>query len=151
MIGVKIGQYLQSKREDRSTTLKMLHEQSGLRMDIILKIEANEFNVLPSPEHAKFLVLQYAEALDINGERLIDEHSDEFPGNEEKPSNITEAENADQKYFKRVVITFIGMIAVLFIVWIILLQIGAQADIFEPRPIYGAAEHEVYVPGEAKL
>lgn len=137
---MKIGQYLQSKREDRSTTLKVLHEQSGLRMDIILKIEANDFESLPSPEHAKFLVLQYAQALDINGQRLIEEHADEFPAVDDKPSLITEAENADQKYFKRVVITFIGMIAVLFVIWIILLQIGSQADIFEPRPIYGAIQ-----------
>lgn len=148
---VKIGQYLQAKREDRSTTLKMLHEQSGLRMDVILKIESNDFESLPSPEHAKFLVLQYAEALDINGQRLIEEHADEFPNDDEKSSYIAETENADQKYFKRVVITFIGMIAVLFIVWIILLQIGSQADIFEPRPMYSAFGFEVYALGEAKL
>lgn len=148
---MKIGQYLQNKREDRSTTLRMLQEQSGLRMDIILKIESNDFESLPSPEHAKFLVLQYTDALDINGQRLIDEHADEFPDIDDKPSFIAEAENADQKYFKRVVITFVGMIAVLFIVWIILLQIGAQADIFEPRPIYGAIELFNDALGEAKL
>lgn len=135
---MKIGQYLQAKREDRSTTLKMLQEQSGLRMDIILKIEANDFESLPSPEHAEFLVSQYAAALDINGERLINEHKDEFPQYDNTSSLITEAENADEKYFKRVIMTFIGMIAVLFIVWIILLQIGSQADIFEHRPIYSA-------------
>lgn len=147
---MKIGQYLQNKREDSSTTIKVLHERSGLRRDIIQKIESNDFESLPNPEHARFLVLQYAEALDLNGKRLIEEHEDEFP-KVDKPSFITEAENADQKYFKRVVITFIGMIVVLFVIWIILLQIGSQADIFEPRAIYDTSMLQIVTEGDYLL
>lgn len=144
---MKIGQYLQKKREDSSTTLRVLHEQSGLRRDIIQMIEANDFDSLPNPEHARFLVLQYAAALDLDGERLLEVHDDEFPGID-KPSFITEAENEDQKYFKRVVITFIGMIVVLFVIWIILLQIGSQADIFEQRAIYDTSMIEIMTESE---
>ncbi|MFC3900594.1 helix-turn-helix domain-containing protein [Aliicoccus persicus] len=146
MSEVKIGQYLQSKREDSSTTIKVLHERSGLRRDIIQKIEANDFENLPSPEHAKFLVTLYADALDLSSERLIKEHEDEFP-DVDHPTFITEAENADQKYFKRVVITFIAMIVVVFVIWIILLQIGSQADIFEPRAIYDTTQLNIMTQG----
>lgn len=139
---VLIGEYLQKKRESQSVTLKRMQEKSGLRKDIILKIEKNEFTSLPSPEHARFLVRQYTEALDLNGSALIEKHADEFPSTNMYSSHITEAENADMKYFRTVLLSFVLMIVVLFIIWIILLQIGSQADIFEHRAIYDTAVTE---------
>lgn len=133
---MQIGEYLQKKRESSSTTLKRMQEKSGLRKDIIQKIEQNAFSELPNPQHARFLVMQYTNALDLDGKKLIEKHDEEFPKFTDVPSHISEAENADLKYFRKVLITFIAMIVVLFIIWIILLQIGSQADIFEHRAIY---------------
>src|SRR5699024_3436799 len=55
----------------------------------------------------------------------------------------------DYKYLKKVLISFLVMIAVLFTGWMILLQIGSEANIFEQKPVYDVSDVSIEESEEA--
>lgn len=134
---MKLGTYLKDKREKAGITLKEMQEKSGLRKDIIHIIEAGDLNALPEPRHAQFLIQQYADAVGLDHDKLKERFASDFPDdgdlNEKRRSH---PDDEEYKYFKRTIIGFLGIILGLFIIWMILLQVGSEADVFEEKPIY---------------
>src|SRR5699024_12591367 len=45
-------------------------------------------------------------------------------------------EDQDFQYLKKVLLGFVTLIVVFFVIWIILLQIGSEGDLFETKKIY---------------
>lgn len=137
---MKLGAYLKDKREKSGITLKEIQEKSGIRKSIIKTIEAGDFSQLPDSRHAKYLIRQYTDALGADGDALIEKHADEFPDATVEGKKRHQSDNEDYKYMKKVLISFFVMIAVLFTGWMILLQIGSDADIFEQKPVYDVGD-----------
>lgn len=140
---MKLGAYLKDKREKSGITLKEMQEKSGIRKDVIKKLETGDFNNLPDPKHARFLISQYTEAIGLDGEALMEKHADEFTDEAVESKKRQQNDNEDYQYLKKVLISFMIMIAVLFIGWMILLQIGSQAEIFSQKPVYDVGQTEI--------
>ncbi len=140
---MKLGAYLKDKREKSGITLKEMQEKSGIRKEIIKRMETGDFKSLPDPKHARFLVEQYASAIGLDGPSLIEKHSDEFPDASVEGKKRQQNDNEDYQYLKKVLISFTIMVVVLFIGWMILLQIGSQAEIFSQKPVYDVGETEI--------
>ncbi|WP_411844101.1 helix-turn-helix domain-containing protein [Salinicoccus sp. HZC-1] len=140
---MKLGAYLKDKREKSGITLKEMQEKSGIRKDIIKRIEAGDFNQLPDPRHTRFLIEQYIATLGLDGDTLIEKHADEFPDSSVESKKRHQNDNEDFQYLKKVLISFTVMIVVLFLGWMILLQIGSQAEIFNQKPVYDVGETEI--------
>lgn len=140
---MKLGAYLKDKREKSGITLKEMQEKSGIRKDIIKRIESGDFNNLPDPKHARFLIGQYTDTIGLDGEALIEKHADEFPNASAEGRKRQQNDNEDYQYLKKVLISFMVMILVLFIGWMILLQIGSQAEIFTQKPVYDVGDTQV--------
>ncbi|WP_017548561.1 helix-turn-helix domain-containing protein [Salinicoccus carnicancri] len=140
---MKLGTYLKDKREKSGITLKEMQERSGIRKDIIKQLETGDFNNLPDPRHARFLIRQYTVAIGLDGEALMEKHADEFADEAVESKKRQQNDNEDYQYLKKVLISFMIMIAVLFVGWMILLQIGSQAEIFDQKPVYDVGQTEI--------
>lgn len=133
---MKLGAYLRDKREKGGITLKEMQEKSGIRKNIIKIIEAGDFSNLPDQTHVYFLLEKYAKVLNIDSDDLFSRFSDELPEVNEQSKKRQQSENEDFNYLKKVLMSFGAMVAALFVLWLILLQVGSETDTFESKPIY---------------
>jgi cytoskeletal protein RodZ len=140
---MKLGAYLRDKREKGGITLKEMQEKSGIRKSIIKIIEADDFNNLPDRNHIYFLLEKYSRVLDLDPDDLFARFSDQLPEENEQSKKRQQNENEDFNYMKKVLMSFGAMIAALFILWLILLQVGSDAELFESKPIYEATAFDM--------
>src|SRR5699024_3091671 len=139
---MKLGTYLQNKREKSGITLKEMERGSGIKRSVLQIIEAGDLTLLPEPKHTRFLIRKYADFLNLDAEQLLERFQDEIPDTRTDNQKRNQKFNQDLQYLKKVLFGFITMILVLFAVWLVLLQIGSQGDIFETKRIY-ETENEV--------
>lgn len=139
---MKLGTYLQNKREKSGITLKEMERGSGIKRSVLQTIEAGDLTLLPEPKHTRFLIRKYADFLNLDAEQLLERFQDEIPDTRTDNQKRNQKSNQDLQYLKKVLFGFITMILVLFAVWLVLLQIGSQGDIFETKRIY-ETENEV--------
>ena len=137
---MKLGTYLQNKREKSGITLKEMERGSGIKRSVIQIIEAGDLTQLPEPKHARFLIRKYADFLNLDAEQTLERFEEEIPGTASGSQKRNQKSNQDFKYLKKVLLGFITMIVVLFAVWLVLLQIGSQGDIFETKRVYETDE-----------
>lgn len=137
---MKLGTYLQNKREKSGVTLKEMEQGSGIKRSVIQIIEAGDLTQLPEPKHAHFLIRKYAGFLNLDETQIIERFSDEIPSAETGNQKRNRKSNQDLQYLKKVLIGFITMIGVLFIVWLVLLQIGSEGEIFETKRVYDTGD-----------
>lgn len=139
---MKLGTYLQNKREKSGITLKEMERGSGIKRSVLQIIEAGDLTLLPEPKHTRFLIRKYADYLNLDAEQLLERFQDEIPDTRTDNQKRNQKSNQDLQYLKKVLFGFITMILVLFAVWLVLLQIGSEGDIFETKRIY-ETENEV--------
>ena len=139
---MKLGTYLQNKREKSGITLKEMERGSSIKRSVLQIIEAGDLTLLPEPKHTRFLIRKYADFLNLDAEQLLERFQDEIPDTRTDNQKRNQKSNQDLQYLKKVLFGFITMILVLFAVWLVLLQIGSQGDIFETKRIY-ETENEV--------
>lgn len=148
---MKLGTYLQNKREKSGVTLKEMERGSGIKRSVIQLIEAGDLNALPEPKHARFLLRKYTAFLHLDTEQLLERFEDELPEETGSSQKRIQKSNQDFQYFKKVLFGFLTMVAVLFIVWLVLLQVGSQGDIFETKKVYDLEDAVVEeIPDTAK-
>lgn len=140
---MKLGAYLRDKREKGGITLKEMQEKSGIRKSVIKIIESGDFTNLPDQNHVYFLLEKYAKVLGLDIDHLFSRFSDELPEENEQSKKRVQSDNEDFNYLKKVLISFGVMIAVLFVVWLILLQVGSETDMFESQPIYESTAFDI--------
>lgn len=139
---MKLGTYLQNKREKSGITLKEMERGSGIKRSVLQIIEAGDLTLLPESKHTRFLIRKYADFLNLDAEQLLERFQDEIPDTRTDNQKRNQKSNQDLQYLKKVLFGFITMILVLFAVWLVLLQIGSEGDIFETKRIY-ETENEV--------
>ncbi|WP_462420527.1 RodZ domain-containing protein [Salinicoccus sp. Marseille-QA3877] len=140
---MKLGAYLRDKREKAGVTLKEMQEKSGIRKSIIKIIEADDFSKLPEQNHVYFLIGKYAKVLGLDADHLFSRFSDDLPEENGQSKKRQQSENEDFKYLRKVLISFAAMIGILFVLWLILLQIGSETDMFEQTPIYESTAFDI--------
>jgi cytoskeletal protein RodZ len=68
-----IGQQLRQRREARSLTIDQAASATRIRARYLTAMETGEFELLPSPVHARGFLRAYAEFLDLDAEPLLAE------------------------------------------------------------------------------
>lgn len=140
---MKLGTYLQNKREKSGITLKEMERGSGIKRSVIQLIEAGDLNALPEPKHARFLLRKYADFLNLDAEQLMLRFESEMPEEVNTGKKRNQKSNKDFQYFRKVLLGFVTMVTVLFIVWLVLLQVGSQGEIFETKRVYDLSDETV--------
>ncbi|MCG1008747.1 helix-turn-helix domain-containing protein [Salinicoccus sp. ID82-1] len=147
---MKLGAYLKNKREQSGITLKEMQEKSGIRKEIIRLIESDDLGALPEPAHAPFLLQQYTRAVGLDSNAIMERYADALPDDNLNERKRHQSQNEDYQYFKKVLISFLVLVGVLFVGWMVLLQVGAQTDLFEKKPIYSVKEDLIVQPDESE-
>lgn len=147
---MKLGAYLRNQREKSGITLKEMQEKSGIRKNIIRILESGEFGNLPDPAHVYFLLEKYSKVLGLDADKLFSRFSDELPEENEQSKKRQQNDNEDFNYLKKVLLSFGAMVGVLFVLWLILLQVGSETGAFESKPIYESTAFDMAsLSGEA--
>jgi cytoskeleton protein RodZ len=72
-MSTSIGQQLRQKREERSLTIDQAASATRIRARYLNAMETGEFDLLPSPVHARGFLRAYAEFLELDAEPLLTE------------------------------------------------------------------------------
>ncbi|WP_414056116.1 helix-turn-helix domain-containing protein [Macrococcus equi] len=123
-----IGQILRSKRESLGMTLIDLERKIKIQKKYIEMIEKNEFENLPNPDYTRGFIEKYAKAVNLNAEQLITEHQEELPIRKlsaQEASKKIKSDHPINHYdsgAQKLLLWIIGIITVLFLLWLIFSQ-----------------------------
>jgi transcriptional regulator with XRE-family HTH domain len=87
----EIGSSLRATRERRGLSFEDVERDTCIRPRYLRALEDEAFQLLPSRAYAKAFLREYAEYLDLDGERLVDEFSSRFPPEQEPESKFVPA------------------------------------------------------------
>src|SRR5215208_2427901 len=80
-----IGQRLKAEREEQRLTLEKIFESTRIRVQYLQALEADDLSVMPSPVQARGYLRNYAEYLELDVPKLLDEMREV---NAQKPSEV---------------------------------------------------------------
>lgn len=73
-----IGEMFRQRRKELNLSLKDVESATSIRLNHLQSIEEGEMNKIISPIYAQGFVKQYASFVGLDGDRIINEHSDIF-------------------------------------------------------------------------
>jgi transcriptional regulator with XRE-family HTH domain len=82
---VEIGRSLQEARERKGLELAQVAAETRIRASYLAALESERFDTLPGRAYARAFLREYAEHLELDGQRLLDEYDARFPDVEEAP------------------------------------------------------------------
>lgn len=123
-----IGERLKEAREEQGMSLETLTEQTKIQKRYLLAIENGDFHVLPGTFYARAFIKEYALAIGLDPEELLNEHKDELPssGSEQvaapysrmqRTRKRNEPKNTAVFSFIPTVIVVLLIVGVLFVAW----------------------------------
>ncbi|UOQ93283.1 helix-turn-helix domain-containing protein [Halobacillus shinanisalinarum] len=83
---MEIGSRLREAREGKQLTLEEIQSTTKIQKRYLQAIENNEFGTLPGKFYTRAFIREYASAVGLNPEQVMEEHSSELPSTEEEPA-----------------------------------------------------------------
>ncbi|HEG7450310.1 helix-turn-helix domain-containing protein [Staphylococcus aureus] len=77
-----VGEALKGRRERLGMTLTELEQRTGIKREMLVHIENNEFDQLPNKNYSEGFIRKYANVVNIEPNQLIQAHQDEIPSNQ---------------------------------------------------------------------
>ncbi|HAZ5239744.1 RodZ family helix-turn-helix domain-containing protein [Staphylococcus aureus] len=77
-----VGEALKGRRERLGMTLTELEQRTGIKREMLMYIENNEFDQLPNKNYSEGFIRKYASVVNIEPNQLIQAHQDEIPSNQ---------------------------------------------------------------------
>lgn len=77
-----VGEALKGRRERLGMTLTELEQRTGIKREMLVYIENNEFDQLPNKNYSEGFIRKYASVVNIETNQLIQAHQDEIPSNQ---------------------------------------------------------------------
>ncbi|HBC4334986.1 TPA: helix-turn-helix domain-containing protein [Staphylococcus aureus] len=77
-----VGEALKGRRERLGMTLTELEQRTGIKREMLVYIENNEFDQLPNKNYSEGFIRKYANVVNIEPNQLIQAHQDEIPSNQ---------------------------------------------------------------------
>ncbi|WP_284140018.1 MULTISPECIES: RodZ domain-containing protein [unclassified Virgibacillus] len=78
-----IGARLKEAREQKDISLDSLQETTKIQKRYLVAIEEENFRILPGKFYARAFIKEYAAAVGLNAQELMDEYKDDIPSPEE--------------------------------------------------------------------
>ncbi|UOR12658.1 helix-turn-helix domain-containing protein [Halobacillus amylolyticus] len=82
---MEIGSRLKEAREEKKLTLEEIQSTTKIQKRYLQAIENNEFGTLPGKFYTRAFIREYASAVGLNPEQVMEEHRSELPSTEEEP------------------------------------------------------------------
>ncbi|CAC6031808.1 helix-turn-helix domain-containing protein [Staphylococcus aureus] len=77
-----VGEALKGRRERLGMTLTELEQRTGIKREMLVHIENNEFDQLPNKNYSEGFIRKYVSVVNIEPNQLIQAHQDEIPSNQ---------------------------------------------------------------------
>ncbi|HFP6730583.1 TPA: helix-turn-helix domain-containing protein [Staphylococcus aureus] len=77
-----VGEALKGRRERLGMTLTELEQRTGIKREMLVHIENNEFDQLPNKNYSEGFIRKYGSVVNIEPNQLIQAHQDEIPSNQ---------------------------------------------------------------------
>ncbi|TID10290.1 transcriptional regulator, Cro/CI family [Staphylococcus aureus subsp. aureus 21204] len=77
-----VGEALKGRRERLGMTLTESEQRTGIKREMLVHIENNEFDQLPNKNYSEGFIRKYASVVNIEPNQLIQAHQDEIPSNQ---------------------------------------------------------------------
>ncbi|GGA96282.1 helix-turn-helix domain-containing protein [Macrococcus hajekii] len=134
-----IGKILKSKRESLGMTLLDMEQRIRIQRQYITMIENNDFESLPNPDYAVGFVKKYADSVNLNGDKLIEEHQAELPTSKISAREAKKALKTHTAQDTEVVLPLIKLIALVTvlctIVWLFAVYLFPAEEKWEAESI----------------
>ncbi|CAG9611211.1 hypothetical protein BACCIP111899_00383 [Bacillus rhizoplanae] len=75
----ELGQKLKVAREMKGFSIDQLQEVTKIQKRYLISIEEGNYSILPGDFYARAFIKQYAEAVGLNGEAVLEEYKHEIP------------------------------------------------------------------------
>ncbi|WP_440602750.1 helix-turn-helix domain-containing protein [Bacillus sp. GB_SG_008] len=75
----ELGQKLKEARELKGFSIDQLQEVTKIQKRYLISIEEGNYSILPGDFYARAFIKQYAEAVGLNGEAVLEEYKHELP------------------------------------------------------------------------
>lgn len=92
MVGEDFGPSLREEREKRGITLDALAAYTKVSVDLWIGLETNDFSRWPSGIFARAFVRDYARAIGLDADAVVDEFCRHFPIGDRRGGRIVEAQ-----------------------------------------------------------
>ncbi|MFZ0370672.1 MAG: helix-turn-helix domain-containing protein [Halobacillus sp.] len=123
----EIGARLRNARESKGMSLEQVQETTKIKTRYLHAIEENDFNVLPGKFYTRAFIREYASAVGIDPEQMMEEHKDEMPSFEKEgaaqykrvqhSSKEPVVKRANINRYLPTVMTFVLIIGILFVAY----------------------------------
>src|SRR5699024_1381740 len=145
-----IGAKLKEARVAKGLSLESLQETTKIQKRYLIAIEEGNFQILPGKFYARAFIKEYANAVDLDPNELLEEHKEEVPKTEEQEekekieySRIersrreSKARGSSLSSYFPTILTVLVVVAVLFAVWLFVQQVlsgheASEAPTTEP-------------------
>ncbi|WP_232324770.1 helix-turn-helix domain-containing protein [Halobacillus mangrovi] len=153
-----IGSRLREARESKGLSLEEVQENTKIQKRYLQAIENNEFKVLPGKFYTRAFIREYAAAVGLDPEQVMEEHKGELPTYEDEEAiqysrvqktrkETTAKASGGSRVFPSL-LTLLVIVGTLFMVWFFLLnndssENGKAQDTSE-------SSDEVFVPADSE-
>ncbi|GGF10522.1 XRE family transcriptional regulator [Halobacillus andaensis] len=136
---MEIGSRLREAREEKGLTLEEVQRTTKIQKRYLQAIEKNEFDVLPGKFYTRAFIREYASAVGLDPEQVMEEHKSELPSNEEEQvitySRVQKSKSENRpamgggmsKAFPTI-LTVVLIVGLLFVAWYFILQVSNPND-----------------------
>lgn len=124
----ELGKSLEEARKQKNITLDELQTITKIQKRYLQAIEAGNYDILPGKFYARAFIKQYAEAVDLDPEKLFDEYASEVPKTETEVSSglsrvqkkQTTVSNTSSLFFSLLpmILAIVLVISVLVFIWL---------------------------------
>lgn len=90
----EVGKKLREARIDKGYTIDDLQQITKIQKRYLIAIEEGNFDALPGDFYVRAFIKQYAETVGLDGQKLLDQYSDELP---QSASTTAAAEEEEQQ------------------------------------------------------
>ncbi|HLR61876.1 MAG TPA: helix-turn-helix domain-containing protein [Lentibacillus sp.] len=140
---MEIGERLKEAREEQNLSLESLQETTKIQKRYLEAIEQGNFKILPGTFYARAFIKEYAAAVGLDPNELLEEYKEEIPQAEEESTvqyshihrsrkNNNAQKNTNIFSFIPTVIVVLLVIGIFFVVWLFY-QETASEEITEPE------------------
>src|SRR5690625_7041564 len=98
VLSMEIGVRLKEAREAKNLSLESLQETTKIQKRYLVAIEQGDFHVLPGKFYARAFIKEYALAVGLNPDELLEEYKSEIPSTEDRKSTRLNSSHVSISY-----------------------------------------------------
>lgn len=91
-----VGEALKGRRERLGMTLTELEQRTGIKREMLVHIENNDFDQLPNNNYSEGFIRKYASVVNIEPNQLVQAHQDEIPSNQAEWDEVITVFNSNK-------------------------------------------------------